>query len=293
MSTLNQMEIFYFVASWNSFSKAAIKLGVSKGYVSTQIGALEKSLGTKLLYRTTRHLSLTEAGSLFFESCTKIVSEEQSATSRIKDLQKEPSGCLSITAPPSMCSTFLAELLPKFQEQYPRISLNIDSRAKVLNLLQHGIDLALRVTTNPDENSIARLITTFQFVICATPAYLQQHGTPKTPDELLQHNCLVYSSDPSQNQWAFQIKKTIKTIPVNGNLLSADISIIKSALLQNHGITRLPEYIIRKEIIAEKLVPLFAAQTSMKMPLYAIYSKSNNVAPKIKCLIKFLQEHLV
>src|SRR5579883_2297272 len=120
------MEIFYFVATWKNFSRAALELGVSKGYVSMQISALEKALGAKLLQRTTRHLSLTEEGNLFFESCAKIMRERQRATTLLKESQRAPSGHLKITAPPSMCATFLAELLPQFQKKYPDISLTID-----------------------------------------------------------------------------------------------------------------------------------------------------------------------
>jgi DNA-binding transcriptional LysR family regulator len=179
MSKLDQMEIFYFVATWNSFSRAAIELDVSKGFVSSQISALEKDLKVKLLHRSTRHLSLTEEGNLFLESCAKIVREKQLATSILKQSQAEPSGHLKITAPPSMCHTFLSELLPKFQKKYRKISLTIDSSSSIKNLLQHGIDIALRITSTPDENHIARVITTFRFVICATPKYLKNIQSPK------------------------------------------------------------------------------------------------------------------
>lgn len=288
---LNQMEIFYFVATWKSFSRAAEELKVSKGYVSTQITALEKELGTKLLHRTTRHLSLTEEGILFFDSCAKIMNEKKIATSLLKDSQAEPSGHLKITAPPSMCTTFLAELLPAFQKQYPKISLTIDVSSTIKNLLQHGIDVALRVTQVPDANYIARLLTTFRFVICATPEYLKKTGIPKTPDDLIQHNCLIYSADPTQNRWPFHIEKKIKTITVQGNLISANSAIIKNAVVENSGITRLPEYIVKDEIIKNKLTVLFAENMKMEMPLYAIYSSSVTIPAKIKCFVQFLREN--
>ena len=292
MATLNQMEIFYFVATWKSFSRAALELEVSKGYVSTQITALEKNLSVKLLYRTTRHLSLTEEGILFLDSCAKIVGEKKFATSLLKDSQIEPSGQLKITAPPSMCTTFLAELIPRFQERYPKISLTIDSSAMIKNLLQHGIDISLRITQVPDESYIARLITSFPFVICATSNYLKKHGTPKNPDDLLQHNCLVYSADPSQNRWPIQIQRSVKIITVQGNLTSTNSSIIKSALMANNGITRLPEYVIAKEIINNKVTELFPEHLKIEMPLYAIYSSNVTIPHKISCFIKFLKENI-
>ena len=162
----------------------------------------------------------------------------------------------------------------------------------IFRSLQHGIDIALRITQIPDETYIARLITTFPFVICATSNYLKKHGTPKNPGDLLQHNCLVYSADPEQNHWPFQIHKAVKIITVQGNLISANSSIIKSALMANHGIARLPEYVVVNEILNKKLTVLFADNMKMEMPLYAIYSSSANIPPKIKCFIHFLKENL-
>lgn len=292
MASLTQMEIFYFVATWKNFSRAALELGVSKGYVSTQITALEKDLGVKLLYRTTRHLSLTEEGILFFESCAKIVREKQVATVILKESQVEPAGHLKITAPPSMCTTFLAQLLPKFQAQYPKISLTIDSSSTVKNLLQHGIDIALRITHVPDENYIARLLTSFHFVICATPKYLKQHGIPKEPDDLLSHNCLVYSADPTSNRWPFQMKNTMEMTTVQGNLISANSTIIQNALLASSGVARLPNYILAKDIINRKLIVLFAHYKKIETPIYAIYASNINIAPKIKSFISFLKEQM-
>ncbi len=292
MVNLAQMEIFYFVAAWKSFSRAALELGVSKGYVSTQITALEKDLGVKLLYRTTRHLSLTEEGSLFFESCAKIVRQKQVAISILKESQVEPTGHLKITAPPSMCATFLAQWLPKFQAQYPKISLTIDSSSTVKNLLQHGIDIALRITHVPDENYIARLLTSFHFVICATPKYLKQHGIPKEPDDLLSHNCLVYSADPTSNRWPFQMKNTMEMTTVQGNLISANSTIIQNALLASSGVARLPNYVLAKDISNKKLIVLFAHYKKIETPIYAIYASNINIAPKIKSFISFLKEQM-
>ncbi|OGT44725.1 MAG: LysR family transcriptional regulator [Gammaproteobacteria bacterium RIFCSPHIGHO2_12_FULL_38_11] len=291
MSELNQMEIFYFVATWKNFSKAALDLGVSKGYVSTQITALEKSLGVKLLYRTTRHLSLTEEGVNFLESCNKIIREKQSAISFIKDSKIEPSGHLKISAPPSMCNTFLAELMPQFQKKYPKISLTVDSSSTVKNLEQHGIDIALRITSTPDENYIARVITTFRFVVCATQKYFKKHSMPKNPDDLIHHNCLIYAADPTQNRWPFQVDGKTQIITVNGNLISENNSIVKSALLADQGITRLPQYVLSNELKNESVIALFTENMSIEMPLYAIYVGGINIPAKIHWFISFLKEN--
>lgn len=292
MSMLNQMEIFYFVATWKSFSRAALELGVSKAYISKQITALEKELGTKLLQRTTRHLTLTEQGSQFFESCNNIIREKQLAQALIKEGNALPLGNLKVTAPPSMCSSFLAKYLPQFLTQYPKINLNIDASSTVKNLFQHGIDIALRITHTPDENLIARLITCFQFIVCTTPRYLKKYGFPKNPENLSRLNCLIYSADPNKNNWPFEIKKEVKIIRVQGNLISSNDRVIKEALMADEGIARLPEYILLDEVASKKLVILFSEYSRIEMPIYAIYASNITIPPKIKFFVNFLKEKL-
>lgn len=126
----------------------------------------------------------------------------------------------------------------------------------------------------------------------ATPEYLNKYGTPKTPEDLLQYNCLIYKADPAQNSWPFQIQKNMKIVTVDGNLTTTNSSIIKASLLANQGIARLPEYVVTKEILEKKLTVLFSKNMKIEMPLYAIYSSNRNIPPKIKCFIKFLQENI-
>lgn len=292
MVSLAQMEIFYHVATWHSFSQAAIKLNVSKGYISQQISRLEKELGYKLLYRSTRHLTLTEEGELFFESCEKIVREKHQALVQLNELKEGPAGHLKITAPHSICNTLLADCLSEFQQTYPMISLTIEASSTIKNLSQHGIDIALRLTPLPDENCIARLITTFHFITCATDDYFKKFPTPKSPEDLLQHNCLIYSADPSQNKWPFKINGSIKITTVQGNLSSTNSAIIKAALLANQGITRLPNYLLSNEMTTGKLKTLFEENSKMEIPLYAIYASNLNIPVKIKCFIDFLKKKM-
>lgn len=292
MFLLEQMEIFYAVGTWKSFTKAAYELGVSKGYVSSQISALEKTLGIKLLHRTTRYLELTEEGNVFFESCNKIVAEKKAALAVLNDAKTIPSGLLKITAPPSLCDTVLVNLLPMFQLLYPNITLDIDSSANVKNLLQHGMDIALRITHLPDERYIAKLITTFKFTVCATKKYLAQHGTPKTPQELMSHNCLIYSSDPARNIWPFQNDNKIITVSVKGNLVSTNSILIKNSLLAHQGVARLPSYMIEDKNCQNEIKVLFTEKTKMEVPIYAIYHSHPNIPSKVTAFVKFLKDNL-
>lgn len=293
MALLEQMEIFYWVATSQSFTRAAKELKLSKGYISTQINKLEKNLGHQLLHRTTRQHRLTEEGELFLESCSRIVDEKKSALLQLDQLGHGTSGQLKISAPPSICTHILSEIIPLFHKQYPHIQLELDASASVKRLLQDGIDLALRMTHHPDENHIARAIGSVQFVICASKEYLEKHGRPQTPLELKTHNCLIYLLDPAQHHWPFQMTHHLDTVQVEGNLRSADSSIIKSSVLAGQGIARLPSYILWNEIKEKKIELLFSEQLNTAIPIYAIYTKHINIPNKIKYFINFLKRHFI
>ena len=289
---LIQLEIFHYVGKTHSFTKAAEQLDLSKGYVSAQISELEKEIKTKLINRTTRHLSLTEAGSELLVIAENIVLEKQKALNIKEQFKEEPSGLLTISAPASISESLLSPILPKFLEKHPKIKLNIITSANVKNLAREGIDIALRVTTSPDEMLIAKLIASFEFLISATPEYLSQQPKIKHPKDLKEHNCLIYTSDPVKNNWLFGIKSKMESITVSGNLNSTNHLVIKNTLLNHLGVTRLPRYTIQKEIDDGLLVPILEDYSDLKLPVYAIFAPSKAAtAPKIKAFITFLQKH--
>jgi LysR family transcriptional regulator for bpeEF and oprC len=289
MSFLSLMEIFYNVALQNSFTKAAKELDLSKSYISMQISELETQLGTKLLNRTTRHLSLTQAGDAFLESCKKIIAEKDHAVSTIESIKSEPAGHLKISAPPSMCASYLSTLLPKFVAAHPKIKVELEASASVKDLLASKIDIAIRTTRKPDPNYIARLLGDFALTVCATPHYLEQNGTPKKPQDLIHHNCLIYSSDPTGHIWEFQSEKKREEIPVKGNLLSDNSFAVQNAMLANMGIARLPSYLLHSERKSAKLIPLLEDFNQNRLPIYALYAPQ---APaKTKAFIAFIKDY--
>lgn len=288
MIDLSQMEIFYYVATCHSFSKAAKELGVSKGYVSAQISALEKHTGIKLIHRTTRHLSLTAEGEVFLGACSNIVREKQLANDLLLASKLTPSGNLKVSAPPSICTTLLADLIPSFLEQYPQINLVIDSSAAIKNLVQHGIDVAVRIAPTPTENYVARLLGTVDFVTIATPHYLKRYDIPSSPEGLLQHNCLVYTADPAGNYWSYENE----SITVMGNLAATDAQIIKQGVLADLGIARLPRYIVSKELTQGQVIEVLQQYRSAGIPLYAQYNSQMPGAIKIRSFVDFLKKTL-
>lgn len=292
MSLLNEMEVFYYVASLHSFSKAAKTLNLSKGYVSLLINSLEEQVKAKLLHRTTRHLSLTEAGVIFFKSCEKIIREKQLATTIIESVKQEPAGRLRISASPSMCAKCLSNIIPKFLTDFPKLNIEIDSTARVVDLIQEEVDVAIRITRTLDENYIAKFLTNLQISICASPAYLKKHGTPEKPEDLYQHNCLIYSADPTHYHWNFIEKSREKKIHVKGNLACNNETVIHQAVLAGKGIARLPYYAIYDDVMNGKLVVLLDQFSEPPLPTYAIYPSLHYTSPKVTKFLEYLKVEL-
>jgi DNA-binding transcriptional LysR family regulator len=286
---LVKMEIFYQVVLQHSFSKAGQALGISKGYVSLQINELEQELGMVLLHRSTRQLKLTAAGELFFQSCQVIMQEKKLACAQLEELKTEPAGTLTISAPPSMCGTMLAAILPDFINRYPTLSVTVDSSASIEDLYKGNIDIALRITKNPQPQYVARLIASFKFIICASTKYLQQYGTPKIPQDLLTHNCLIYSTDPAAQLWPFEKNQQVEEISVQGNVKSNNINIIQQALFAGKGIARLPGYLFYNQPKPADIHVLLEEYNVLLMPIYAVYLTTARNSPKIKVFLDYLK----
>lgn len=287
---LNEMEIFYCVAELKSFSKAAHKLGVSKSFVSKKITQLEHALKAQLLFRSTRKLTLTEAGSNFQQYCTKIVKIAEQSYSAISELQGKPAGSLKISAPPALALYLLMPLLPKFMQQNPDVSLNIQLESHIVNLIEEGYDLALRSGKLVSSNLISQRVYTGKNLICASPAYLQRHGKPKTPADLKKHNFAIYSQTKSAQ--SIKITKDTQeiTTDIQGNFISNHLDLIKKIALNHLYMAILPEFMVKKEIKNGELVACLTHYQLQKFHFYAIYPAKEFVAPKVKAFIKMIKD---
>lgn len=206
MNTLVFMESFAAVVEHGSFTAAAEQLNVSKPVISKQVSQLEHQLGARLLNRTTRRLHLTEAGERFYLHCRRALDEAIEAELAIATLQTEPQGTLRITAPQCLALSLFKEAMPAFQARYPKIRLELSISGRMVDLVQEGFDAALRIGELEDSSLIARRLATARFMVCASPAYWQQHGRPTHPRELAEHNCLIYSESAQPRQWGFREK---------------------------------------------------------------------------------------
>jgi len=287
------MGTFAAVVDAGSFTTAAERLGISKSFVSKQITQLENSLGSRLLHRSTRKLSLTDEGARFYKHCRLIVSEAEKAREELIDSANNPRGRIRVTIPQSLVISNAGGVLLKFQEKYPNIELEIIVSGSIENLFDDGIDLALRIGQLEDSTLVCRKLSECMFQAVASSKYIDQYGKPEHPTELTRHNCLIYASSRLGRNWPFRLPDG-KEIVVNtrGNLISDDGHLIVKATLEGRGIAFGPSILYQTFIedgLLEQLLPEFCRAP---VSISALYPSKQNLSRKVKVLIDFLSEHL-
>jgi len=291
MTILPYFETFSAVVENGSFTAAADALGISKPVVSKQISQLEQHLGVQLLQRTTRSLRLTDAGEVFTRYSHKIMAEAREAEQAVLPLQHEPQGRLRISAPESLAMSLLPEMLMDFQQKFPKIELDIRISGRLVDLVEEGIDVAIRVGKLDDSSMMARRLMPCSFHACASPEYLKKHGKPKHPSELKEHNCLIYSQAPHPDNWLFKDEQGKNfSIKVNGNLRSDTGNILMNAALQDKGIFIAPTYMVAKTLEEGRLETILDQYTLTTTGLYAVYPYSKLVSTKVRAFVDFMVE---
>ena len=290
MFEINSIPVFISVVEQGSFSKAAEVLGFSNSGVSKRISALEAQLGVKLLYRSTRKLSLTEAGERYYQHAQRAFEAAKEAESAATGLQQEAQGVLRISAPMSFSRSHIAPIIPKFLKAYPKISIQMELSDTWSDVISEGYDLALRAGDLPDSSLVAKPLAPLHSVICAAPNYLEEFGSPKEPADLVQHNCLLYSYHSTSNEWFFNRNDEDVRVEVKGNYQVNNSDALKEALLTGLGVGRLPSFIAGEEIKKGNLIPLL---TDYQMPyknLVALYPQRQYLAKKVSVFLSFLEE---
>lgn len=290
MDKYQEMRTFAAVVDAGSFVRAADRLEMSKPAVSRHVSELEARLDVRLLHRTTRKLSLTDEGELFYARCQELLGGIDEAEAEIVSRSSEATGVLKINAPVSFGILHLADLWSEFAERHPRVKLDITLADRVVDLVEEGYDLAIRIATLPSSTLISRQLTSTRMVLCAAPAYLEQAGTPTHPSELAQHKVLAYSYWSTQDVWKFDGPDghvSVKTHPV---LSTNNGDTCRAAALQGHGIVLQPSFIVGNDLVSGALVELLPEYRSIELGIYAIYPTRQHVASKVRLMIDFLRE---
>lgn len=294
MAWLNDVEIFVQVVENGSFTSTAERLNLSKAVVSKYVSRLETELGVRLLYRTTRRLSLTEAGEIFFERCRFGIQELNGARSEVIWMQGAPRGTLKIAVPVSFGVAQLAQIMSKFTAQYPAVDIDMVMDDKKTDIVKDGFDLAVRITEDASENSIMTTrIAPCRHVICAAPSYIEQHGLPEKPSDLLNHTVLTYSYQQSVLRWVFTVPDgTEEAVEVKSKVRINNSLAIREMLLNGVGLTRTPTFVVGPDIAAGRLVALLPDYDAMEISIFLAYPDREFLSPKVSALIEFLSEEI-
>jgi len=289
MSLLENMRVFVRVVEQDSMSAAGRQLRLSPAVVSHRIQALESHLGVRLLNRTTRRHSLTEAGTSFFQGCQRMINEAESAEAAVTHLAAAPRGMLKVNAPMSFGVQHLGPALPTFLEAYPELSIDLVLNDRLVDLVDEGFDVGVRIAKLADSSLIARRVAPCRSLLCAAPSYLSAHGMPRDPDDLKNHQCLLYSYLADGQSWTFKAPGGPLRVPVPSRLRVNNGSTLKAAALGGLGIALLPTFIAGDELRAGRLVAVLADwPLAVDSAIHAVYPASRNLSPKVRVFIDFL-----
>jgi DNA-binding transcriptional LysR family regulator len=288
MIQAGHMVLFAKVVEAGSFAAAAKTLGQTRAAVSKQIAALEQRIGAQLLHRTTRTMHLTEIGAEFYERCARIAEQAEDAERAVASLQGSPRGLLRIAAPLTFGRRYLAPLIAPFAARHPDVSIDLTLSDAAVNVVEEGFDVAIRIAARPDSGLVARLLAPSRHVVCAAPGYFARHGTPKTPSDLREHNCLVYSSLPTPRLWRFRGGKAVR---VNGGLAVNHGESLRRAVVDGLGVGYMPTFIVGRDVLEGRLVTALDDCVQSKQKLYAVYARNRNLAPKVRVFVEFLSAH--
>lgn len=288
---LNGMRVFAQVVEAKSFSGAADKLGISKSLASRHVSSLERSLSVKLLNRSTRKLSLTEAGALFYEHCARIVQEAELAEQLLTRAQSEPAGLVRVTATPAFAVRHVLPALTEFHQKYPKIRVKLSCSNRALDLGDEGFDLGIRVSFNPAPNLVARKLAANRSVLCASPAYLKRHGTPRRIEDLRKHECVLFPPLAPKGVWTFRRAGRKHSVPVAGAFETDEMDAVRAAVAASLGIGILPVYMVGDALQQGQLVPLLRQfQVVPESAIYLVYLPNRTLSSRVRALIDFLME---
>lgn len=287
----SEMAAFVRVVDSKGFSAAAPALGLTPSAVSKLVTRLEARLGVRLLQRTTRALHLTEEGDAFYAAARRIVGEIETLESQITNRRDTPQGLLRVTTSLAFATHQLAPVLSEFLDRYPAVQLELLPTDRVIDMVEEGVDIAIRIGRLADTSFMARKIGEDKRLVCAAPSYLARHGTPKRPQDLARHICIVSRDRAYLNRWEFRLEGEVREIEVTGRVGVNEGEAQMQFALQGIGIVRLTRLTVAQAIREGKLVSLLEDfSADQPVPIHAVYPHRRHLAPKVPAFVNFLLE---
>jgi len=292
MNKLQAMEVFVQVVDAGSFTRAAETLQLPKATVSTLVQALETELSAKLLHRTTRQVTVTTDGAAYYERCVRILSDVRDAEESISRTRLSPSGRLRVDVPTGLASEILIPALPAFFERYPDILMELGSTDRPVDLIEEGVDCAVRGGDLVDDNLIARRVGVINFVTAASPGYLARHGTPRHPRDLANHRCVTYFSAKTGKtyDWDFLRGDERIDMPMPGVIALNDSNAYVRAGLAGLGIIQMADYLMLQHVATGSMVRVLGDWSSDPLPVHVVYPQNRHLSAKVRVFVEWVSE---
>ncbi len=287
----SEMAAFVRVVDSRGFSAASAGLGLTPSAVSKLVTRLETRLGVRLLQRTTRALNLTAEGEVFYAAARRILAEIETLENQISGQGSTPQGLLRVTTSLAFSTYQLTPVLPEFLARYPQVRLELLPTDRVVDMVEEGMDVALRIGRLADTSFMARKIGEDRRLICAAPSYLARHGTPSRPEDLARHDCILSRERAALNRWQFRVDGVIRTIDVTGRLAVDEGELQMQLAVQGLGIVRLTRLTVAQAVRSGALVPLLGAfSADDPVGIHAVYPHRRHLAPRVTAFVNFLIE---
>ncbi|WP_227470599.1 LysR family transcriptional regulator [Massilia sp. YMA4] len=292
MNKLQAMEVFVQVVDAGGFSRAADAMQLPKATVSTLIQQLESALSVKLLHRTTRQVTVTADGAAYYERCLRILTDVKDAEESLSRTRLSPSGRLRVDAPTGLASSILVPALPAFFERYPDIQLELGCSDRLVDLIEEGVDCAVRGGTLADSTLIARRVGVLNMLTCASPEYLAQYGTPHHPRELERHRCVNYFSAKTGKiyDWDFTRDGERIQIPLPGVIAVNDSTAYVEAGLAGLGVLQMTDYLLRDHLASGRMVQILPDWVSDPIPINIVYPQNRHLSTKVRVFVEWVAE---
>ncbi|WP_449433434.1 LysR family transcriptional regulator [Pseudomonas putida] len=292
MDRLLSIEAFVRVAETGNFARAAQQLGVTRSVVTHRIQQLEAYINTPLFHRSTRHVRLSEVGASFYRECADMVAGFNTLTELMRDQRAKPVGKLRVQMLPGFAINRFGALLADFTERYPDIEVDIIVNDRVVDPIEEGFDIAFQMFPAQAETLIERKLFSVYRLFMATPEYLQAHGTPERPEDLLKHRIALYEGYPTRNRWQFHHAGGVTELSMQGQIRSNSVHLLRDYALTGKGIVCLPTLVVSDDLLSGRMVPLLTDHTLASFNFSAVFPATQRNALKVRSLIDFLFERI-
>lgn len=287
---IDDIEVFVKVVEQGSFSGAADSLAIPQSTVSRRIRHLEDQLGVRLLNRTTRHVKPTQTGLMYYQRCLRITKDLADANQEVMSSQNTPKGLLRITAPVESVYVFLDEIIDSYLKQYPDVEVDVVASNEILNPIDQGFDIAIRLAALKDSTLIARPLGTVSDLLCAAPAYINEFGLPNNLEALEDHKCLRMSNQEVFSKWELSQNKGTRSVSVSGPVIVNSLILLHKLTCRGHGIAKLPTYLCADNIKDGSLISILPEWAFPQRTLWVVYPSARHLSPNVRSFVDFLIE---